>query len=410
MKFSSTKNTVLCILIDSTLITGGTLLGVRVASFFEKKGIKTAIFIMEGEGELKKTIDNSGIEHFYSKTPDIAALKYCKDRNNCIIWVQNYRYFLTCEIYVKKCHLNCRTIMYLDHPNAIKQKILNNPVISKIFYKSNRIAIEKYYKNGNLIFMDDLNVIGTQKDWNLDFNDIDQHIIRLPYDIYNFDPNIIENRINKGKETYNILTVARADFPFKGYIKGLIETCAMLSSSYHNIKLKIVTNSSGKDIIKEWKKQAESEYSTIINMDLYFDLDQQELNGLYNSANLYLGMGTTILEAAEKAVIAIPVRSYTYELSTLGFFSDNLCLGSLGDSYPLYSGNTINDITNVLDMTEDEYREKSIECRDTLIKNFSLEAFYKSFMNHINEVPENHYISRSLLVQVWLFLIRREFK
>ena len=49
----------------------------------------------------------------------------------------------------------------------------------------------------------------------------------------------------------------------------------------------------------------------------------EKLEYYFEDADIYIGMGTTVLDACNHMVPALTVCSYTYEFLTIGFFYEN---------------------------------------------------------------------------------------
>lgn len=204
--------------------------------------------------------------------------------------------------------------LYSVHPYTFEYfyKGCKYGIFYKLFSKSFQKFVRESVLNGYVFFMDEQCLNSTSHEYGIiyDDNSIDNHILRI---IYPVDSCGTVN--SRKRDSFNILTVSRADFPFKGYIKGLIDCFCSMYHDY-NIRLTIVTSGQQRDLVYAWSKG-------ISNIEIVENVSYNELSKYYRNADIYVGMGTTILEAASEGIIAVPVSPYTYECRTNGLFTDN---------------------------------------------------------------------------------------
>lgn len=115
-----------------------------------------------------------------------------------------------------------------------------------------------------------------------------------------------------------MLTVARAEFPFKGYLLGLIKWFGGYKNT--ELVLEIVSYGEGIDLIrKEIDKLPLHKKNRIV---LYDKMEYEEFKQLLIGKTIYVGMGTSILDAAEQGVLSIPVQPESYNVLCNGFFHE----------------------------------------------------------------------------------------
>lgn len=150
--------------------------------------------------------------------------------------------------------------------------------------------------------------------------------IKIPLDvIYNIPMNIEELNIDKIKSRYNnedflLFTSARADFPFKGYIFGLIEMFKTISID-KRMKLIIISSGAQDEMIKKRINDLNDDVKqkiTFINGESYDKVIKH-----MEASNLVIGMGTTVLDAASRGIPVINVVPYTFELMSSGLWNGN---------------------------------------------------------------------------------------
>ena len=105
---------------------------------------------------------------------------------------------------------------------------------------------------------------------------------------------------------------------FKGYLIGLIEWFA---ESMKNIYLTIISYGPDEELLSQ--KIASLPPSVRNRIEWYGKTDYNHLEDYYKKASIYVGMGTTVLDASLRGVVSIPVQAYTYQLVAEDFlFND----------------------------------------------------------------------------------------
>lgn len=260
---------------------------------------------------------------------------FCPNELNKIDEIQSIITF-EAEVYIKLVINNHRfnkdkdkIYLYSVHPYTFEYFYdgVKYDLFRKLFHKTFYNFVKNSVEAGFVFFMDEQCLNSTSKEYsiNVDKITIDDYILRI----------IMQAEDNYSLESRNqsevkILTVTRSDFPFKGYVKGLIETCASLLDEGYNLFLTIITSGNQKDKLNEW-------CSDLKNVKIIEDVNYDKLSAYYRNSDIYIGMGTTVLEAASEGIITIPVSPYTYECNSHGIFSDkpNWVLTEIGEGKPV---------------------------------------------------------------------------
>ena len=206
-----------------------------------------------------------------------------------------------------------KLILYSVHPYTFDyyytSSINNLNLSQRIFFNSFSKYIRTGVKNHHIFFMDEQCLRYSNKTYNLGIKEeqINEHIVHILYETNTIEPKKTSDRIN-------ILSVSRADFPFKGYLKGLIDEYSILHKTFQNISLTIISSGEHINILKEWIDKADT------SIKLVEGVQYSNLASYYKNADLYVGMGTTILEASAYGVISVPISPYTYECNASGLF------------------------------------------------------------------------------------------
>lgn len=151
------------------------------------------------------------------------------------------------------------------------------------------------------------------------------------------------------KREFRILTVARMEFPFKGYVIGLIGLFEQLCRQYPGLHLDLVGDGSNQGQLKNRISHLDPEIQKRVHW--HGNVPYHALESYFDRAKLYIGMGTTVLDAANHGIVSLPVGSYTYHCKGYGFlYEDPMNLGGIGGRTEMAGL-----IRRVLAFTEEEY-------------------------------------------------------
>ncbi len=153
------------------------------------------------------------------------------------------------------------------------------------------------------------------------FTRIDKY--NIPIALLGVDQNVSYTP-RKRNAKISVLTICRMDFPFKGYVLGLIDDFSKLCKK-NDIYLTIVGDGAGFKYVEKkisCLDKAIAERITLIPMVPY-----QKLKDLYSVADVYVGMGTTLLEASKYSIPAIVADAYQYDNFSPGFFDETESFG-----------------------------------------------------------------------------------
>ena len=238
----------------------------------------------------------------------------------------------------------------------------------------NRRYIKKVSECGCLLFMDEQCLSQTEKMAEVSFSDKNAVIARLPYEITDYGDRIGEH-IFRG-EVFTISTAARLDFPFKGYVIGLIEVFAELKKRYRELRLIIVGDGKDGRTVEEAVRALEPDIRK--DVELAGMLSYDELKNVLSETDLYIGMGTTLLDAADNLTPAMTAAAFTYELETIGLFSEHpekLGIDPGAEKAATY-------IESVINMPDSCYCETVLKQYDNLKRIYSIDSFMKKVLEY----------------------------
>ena len=281
----------------------------------------------------------------------------------------SFRHYLDIVLLTRR-YKNVSNFLYIVHTNNVVP--FNNRLFARFIYnKLFSNLLKKMIDSNLLFFMDDMCVTAFNKLYNIEI-DLESQIIFLPYQINKFP---LENEDYTKKEKFRILTISRADFPFKGYIFGLIEQFTELKKMYPYLYLSIIAFGAEVHKIIDTIQWLDEEIKKSI--EFIGRVPYDSLSNYIKETDLYVGMGTTVLDAANYFIPALVVKSYTYDCLTSGYFSENpLRVGAIGEN--LLSAKVY--IESFLKKSENEILELRKNSFLALSDNYDIDMFaYKFF-------------------------------
>lgn len=205
---------------------------------------------------------------------------------------------------IEKTNINAIYYSVLPTNSNFFSHFRKNKAISNLLDKYNHIFC---YTNG-IMFMDKDCCDGFTKINKIEEINKPNNIVLLPFEKYD---------AKKTSNEISILSIARADFPFKGYLFGLIDAYKEINI---NNKYNMTIISYGKHIDKLKDKINKSKVNGITLID---ETSPEELKKYYSKTKFYVGMGTTILEAANYGIPCILVAPNLYEFVSNETFDQN---------------------------------------------------------------------------------------
>lgn len=371
------------------IITGGCeLLIERLGRELTKRSIPTCLIYQSMEQTMLTRFQNTDIELLCSDSWNrncILPIFDSATKSYIVTFVWND--FLICNI--KKSYLH--TIFYAVHCQAFEMGRNKAFIIKWLLQRIAKNGIARLNNNGQLLCMDEQTIEFTKDVYGL--SELNIPILRIAIDVVPEN-----NRIKDGFET-KLLTIARAEFPFKGYILGLLDWFATTNES---VFLTIV--SYGPDEKKIIEKIESFDESIKLRIKLVGKTDYNQIAQYYEKADLYVGMGTTLLDASLRGLVSIPVKAYTYDLITDSFFfRDYRKLG-------LDEGSKSRFSELFAQYTEMEYSEKkaiSQKSRDAVVGNYSTPVIVDEFLNALNSTVSNSSILRLELLHIYRIIKAR---
>lgn len=274
---------------------------------------------------------------------------------------------------------NVKTVLYVVHPYIFNIATKRNFILKLFSRRLLKTFILKAIKNKCIFFMDKETVQSNLKYFSIRNVVDDAMIVNLPIDLVENNEEVLNKRA-KTKNYIKILSIARAEFPFKGYLIGLVDFLS--KNDKENIMLTIISYGKGFNILKQ--KIESLPINIKQKIKLYGKTDYDKLNEYFNDSNLYIGMGTTVLDAAIRGVITIPIKAYTYELIADKFFHEMFS----DESHNKIKNRTFQDLFNeFIRIKNSDYLTLSYKNIKIVNENFSTVVITKKILENFKNVP-----------------------
>ena len=296
-----------------------------------------------------------------------------------------------CRLYSLK-NYNQKLIFYAVHCDMVKfAAYSNNSILRNVRKAFLGVTIKKLAENKNLVVMDEQTIVHSEAYYGFSFNDA--YIIHIPVNVSDAIVDSIEFQNRLKRKERNILAIARADFPFKGYLLGLINA---LKNEIIPPEYSLTIVSYGKDLnllIDALNSLDESQKNRVL---LLGETPYSDLKELFFSATIYVGMGTTILDASKYGVVSIPVVAYTNDLLCNHFFHDNTEWVAIDNGSSDKIGELIFHYEN---MSFDERKEAILNCINVVKNSYGID----NSINRLEEVFNNMKIYKDNRIKISYF-------
>ena len=177
-----------------------------------------------------------------------------------------------------------------------------------------------------------------------------------------------------------VLTVARL-VDMKGYIEGLIFDFAVISRSA-DVPCRLVIVGEGP--LSDRFEDVAAEAGIRDRVEFAGAVPYGRLNDWYKRADIYVGMGTTILEASAMGLPAIIANAHTREFISPGLFSSDDQLG-LGEPFCGKAATPGRTFLGDLIASAEKRRKEGAAGRSKVIAQFETEKVMHMFISHLRD-------------------------
>lgn len=231
-------------------------------------------------------------------------------------------YFLLCSIlapYDKKdLHIfymvpNLNDMNYnfleVDFQGAKKEQVVKR--LSSIHERMNQ--------QGRLLFFHPEHITTVEEAYGIQVLEPKERLMVRLSEKITFEEELAHKRSKTRETSFRMITCGRFDFPFKGYIIGLVREYALLKPRYPQLKLEIIGYGPDQQQLLDVIASLSPEIAQDIT--LHGAVDYKELQGYFDQCHLNIGTGGAVRDGAITGIPSIPITdicAYTCEVS--GFF------------------------------------------------------------------------------------------
>ena len=198
------------------------------------------------------------------------------------------------------------------------------------------------------------------------------------------------DRVQKG-EKFVILTVCRFEFPYKGYVLGLIKQFGELCDKYDNLELQIIGWGNGETRVCNEIMQLSEEKQKKVK--LIGRVNYENLDDYILEANVYVGMGTTLLDAGKMGVPAIAVDFFTEESLSNQLLCDNPDIVACEHRVM-----TSELLERILNYSDEEYAKCCYDTYVTVKEHYSIDSVMEKILRY--DYSKKQY--RMSKIELWL--------
>lgn len=208
----------------------------------------------------------------------------------------------------------------------------------------------------------------------------EERILRLPYDL-----SVEKKEKLNSRKDQTISTICRMEFPFKGYVVGLIKYFEKIGKQYPDLHLVIIGKGEGEKEIKTLVSRIPENIRERIH--IIGNIPYEKLCDILRKTTLYVGMGTTILDAVKYNCLAVVAAAYSMELEVEGLFLEYPT--NLGFNSGTYKTTNFDEIVKrVLELTPQEYWNLVEQQRTNAKKIYDVDVF----MTKINNIKSDNFL------------------
>ncbi len=384
-------------------VGGGQLLFQRLAKQLMDYGNSVCVFCETADSIMEARFQKDGIKLKKIAYWDSVG-EFFKDLDKgieCRVLTFDWKDYAKIYNYNK---ISKKTIYYVLSPDELLVcKSINIGFVKKIIFQAMGRSIARHTKAGNIFYMDEISILHTRNYYGkcLKANEADYKIVRIP--IENTRESGFKVNFHENRKEIRILTIARADFPMKGYMCGLID---YVGETDANVSLDIVSYGPNIEELKSKISSLSEDKRGKIN--LYGKVDHAQLGHFFQVADIYVGMGTTLLDAALAGVLAVPVAAYTMELQVDGFFHEDYRVLVLDkdsspkaeDAVKRFNGL----IQKIAKMDGKQYSELATRARDLVTENYGIEGATNRILQKFEMLPEDN---KDWQIRLMAFLVEK---
>lgn len=281
-------------------------------------------------------------------------------------------FFQAQQLKIDNPQLHFTFMNYMTHEHGFKADIepldknkmgIAKYSFHKVRYQFYKNLTEKVFQSKELYFQNDIHRYSLYDYYHMDHSETMGPNIHLGIDIPELDEEAIKKRCDR--KAFSILTIARFEFPFKGYLLQLVEQFAELCGKYDNLELTIIGGGPDEQRLLDKIAGLPEKAQRKIHLPGY--VDYERLKEYFSHTSLYVGQGTTVLDAGKQGLLAVPVSSYTEESTSYSYLYEYVEIYAPEPKYK-----TSHFIEKTIHMSDEEYIEASKKTYENVKKEMDL--------------------------------------
>lgn len=385
---------------EDVQIGGTETLCLRLAKYYQAKKIQTVLYC----NQINETMRNQ-----FREAKSLCVIvprnerigKYAiKDKHEANDLIYTFFPFVFIDAQDENNELgnDNRVILYILHFKLLEVNT-KYQIVNKLCYPVMKSFVKSYSDNNNIVYMDSLCRDTTADYYSLSPRECANYrIIPIPYSFESIDKRRISILAASRNKQFNILAIARSEFPFKGYLIGLIKLMPRLRDIY-NIHLTIISSGSNINDLRQECQRCSAESS----IQLIENVPYESLGNYYKNSHLFVGMGSSLIEASGYGIVSIPVEPYTYSVYADHYFSDDPylnCAINKGEN------KFLDMVKECINQSDEDFIDNEMNTYKTICASYSMEQFIKMISADIPDIN----ISKKEKLMSSIFGIKDRFK
>jgi len=294
------------------------------------------------------------------------------------------------DIVITFCFL---TFMALNESINKKTKIINyvvtanemvvgskvkNKLIKHLTMSQYKALLTRCFKNNQIVVMDQETLDITNEYYK---TKLMGEMVLLSYNVSNSnDSSLISARINSRDNAFKILSVSRADMKMKAYLIDLIKHFPSFYKKHPESKLDIITFGDDLDKVKvayDSIDDVSKKAITLYGMQAY-----EALKEFFENATVFIGMGTSVLDASNYSLISVPVMAYSNECVASNLFFENPKRVS---AVPSLSKDAYELLENIHNLSDEQFMSLSRKSKQALLENYDIRKNAEKLLYVVNK-------------------------
>lgn len=347
---------------------------------------------------IKQTLLTQKAEIFFTswdnKRPfNFHSLPVCLEEDEALVVVAYYYTAMRIAHYTQRqfSRNQVDVFYYVPHTDGAIYEKISVPHWPWLLKKIMSLYFASYccrmQRDNKLLFLDEIAACNTMQSYHIKLQGA-LPVLRLPLFIAEYPRPTVINKWDS--KHFEILAITRLDFPFKGYILGLVDAFSSIAAQYSHVKLTLIGYGNGENTLQ---KKIESQPQAVQSRITWLrGVEYSKLSEHFDNAHVFVGMGTSALDAAQRGVPSIvPIQNQTAcsVLGTLDKTPFNLSVSpedqrSYGVPNNLVSPDqkdVQNYLESILKLTEQEYNQLSMNCYKVIEQHYNIDIILPQLLS-----------------------------